>query len=84
MPTTLPRVNATFQPTTYDVLRRIAEDEGIPTSEVVERLVESALDLAEDLALGERGEQRLRTFSRDDAIASDEMLRWVGRRGRRR
>lgn len=76
MPTTLPRVNVSFQRPTYEALERISQVEHASLAEVVSKLVSYALDLSEDLYLAGIAEKRLKNFQRDDALTSDEVLRW--------
>lgn len=83
MPTTLPRVNVVFEKPTYEALEKISRAEGASLSQVVSHLVQSALELAEDLSLAETAEERLRTFRRDDALSSDDLLKWNRTRKRR-
>ncbi len=84
MPTTLPRVNVSFERPVYEALAEIAKAEGTSLSQTVARLVQSALELAEDLALAEAAEKRLKIFSRDDAFDSSELLQWNRNRKRKR
>lgn len=76
MPTTLPRVQVSFEPSTYAVLERVSQAEGASLSQVVASLVHTSLELAEDLALAQIGEVRLRSFRRDDALTTDALLTW--------
>ena len=84
MPTTLPRVNVAFKRPIYEILEEISRAERASLSQVVSRLVQSALELAEDLALVEAAEKRLESFSRDDALDSAELLQWNKSRKKRR
>lgn len=77
MATVLPRINVPFDATTYRALRDIAGREKISLSEMIRRLVSSALELSEDLVLAEIASKRLATFRRDDALSSDELLRRI-------
>ena len=76
MPTTAPRVNVTFDPLVREILLEISKAQNASLSEIVNQLVRSALELAEDLALVQYGEERLRNFRRDDALTSEELLKW--------
>ncbi len=76
MPTTLPRVQVSFTPSTYAVLERVSHAEGASLSHVVASLVHASLELAEDLALAQVGEARLKSFRRDDALTTDALLAW--------
>ena len=86
MPTTLPRVNVPFEPPTYEVLRRFSKAQHTSLSQVVARLVKYAIGLTEDLTLAQLAEERLRTFKRDDAVSTAQLLRWnkSRRRGKRK
>ena len=76
MPTALPRVNVAFDQGTYEVLEEISKAEHASLSNIVSKLVAYALELAEDLALGQLAEDRLGSFTRDDALTSEGLLRW--------
>ena len=76
MPTTLPRVQVSFEPSTYAVLERVSRAEGASLSQVVASLVHASLELAEDLALAKIGETRLASFRRDDALTTDALVTW--------
>lgn len=76
MPTALPRVNVAFEKPTYQVLKEISEVEHASLSHVVSKLVKYALELAEDLAIVQEAEKRLKTFSRDDALKTEDLLQW--------
>ena len=80
MPTTLPRVNVVFERPTYRVLERLSRVEHASLSHVVSRLVQSALEIVEDLALVKTAEERSRTFRRGRALTTEELLRWNRRR----
>jgi hypothetical protein len=80
MPTTLPRVNVPFKRGTFEAITRMAEAEETSRARIVADLVEAAIDLVEDLALGEIAAARLKDFRPDDAMTGDELLRWHKRR----
>ncbi len=84
MPTALPRVNVPFERPTYELLEEISKAEKTSLSQVVSRLVKTALELAEDLALAREAEKRLAGFRRDDALSGHDLLRWNKGRSRRR
>jgi len=83
MPTTLPRVYVPFEKPIYELLREVSRAEGTSLAQVVSKLVQSALELAEDLSLSETAEKRLAGFQRDDALTSDNLLRWNKARRRK-
>ncbi len=84
MPTTLPRINVSFQLPIYEALERISKVEHTSLSEVVVRLVSVSLELSEDLYLANIAEKRLKNLRRDDMLTSEEMLKWSRARKRRR
>lgn len=84
MPTTLPRVNVLFERPIYELLEEISKSEKTSLSQVVSGLVKTALELAEDLALAKEAEKRLGTFQRDDALSTDDLLKWNKSRNRGR
>lgn len=83
MPTTLPRVNVVFERSIYEALEKVSRMEGTSLSQVVSRLVQSAFELAEDLALTEVAQERLNSFQRDDALSTESLLRWNRARRKR-
>ena len=83
MPTTLPRVPVTFQRPTYETLVRLAKSEQMSVSGLASRLIETALELSEDLVLCRVAKERLQSFRRDDALSTEEFLRWNARRRKR-
>jgi hypothetical protein len=76
MPTTLSRVQVAFEPSTYAILERVSRREGASLSHVVASLVQTSLELSEDLALAQIGKTRLAGFRRDDALTSEALLAW--------
>jgi len=76
MPTTIPRIQVTLKPSTNEILDRIAKTENESKAHIVTKLVEYAIELAEDLSLVEKAGARLDSFVRDDALTSNELLKW--------
>ena len=76
MPTTMQRVAVPFEAGIYEALAAISKAEKIPMSQLVNKLVTSALEFAEDLTLSEVATKRLDSFRRDDAMTTKEMLKW--------
>lgn len=84
MPTTMQRVAVPFEADIFDALKEISEAEKIPMSQLIYKLVTSALELAEDLTLAEVASKRIESFRRDDALTSEELLKWnKTRRGKK-
>ena len=76
MSTTLPRVNVTFKREVYEALAMISKARSASLSHVISDLVQSALELAEDLALVRFAEGRRESFRRDDALTAKGLLKW--------
>jgi len=53
MPTTMQRVQVPFEADVYKALKAISSAEKIPMSQLINKLVTSALEFAEDLTLSE-------------------------------
>lgn len=76
MPTTMQRVQVPFEAEIFEALEAISKVEKIPMSQLINKLVTSALEFAEDLTLSEVATKRLDSFRRDDAMTTKEMLKW--------
>jgi len=76
MPTILPRVNVTFDSQTHKVLSFLAKGKHESLGGLIAEMVQTQLELMEDLALGELADKRLTTFKRDDALTSESFLKW--------
>ena len=76
MPTIMQRVQVPFEAEIYEALIAISKAEKMPMSQLINKLVTSALEFAEDLTLSEVATKRLESFSRDDAMTTKEMLKW--------
>ena len=76
MPTTMQRVQVPFEAEIYEALEAISKAEKMPMSQLIHKLVTSALEFAEDLTLSEVATKRLESFRRDDAMTTKEMLKW--------
>ena len=84
MPTTMQRVAVPFEAEVYSALTAISRAEKIPMSQLIHKLVTSALEFAEDLTLSEVAAKRLEAFRRDDAMSTQEMLKWNKARKKKR
>ena len=76
MQTTMQRVQVPFESEIYAALTAISKAEKMPMSQLINKLVTSALEFAEDLTLSEVATKRLEAFRRDDAMTTKEMLKW--------
>ena len=84
MPTIMQRVQVPFEAEIFEALTAIAKAEKIPMSQLIHKLVTSALEFAEDLTLSEVATKRLESFRRDDAMTTEEMLKWSKNRKRKK
>lgn len=84
MPTTMQRVQVPFESEIYEALTAISKAENIPMSQLINKLVTSALEFAEDLTLSEVASKRTESFRRDDAMTTKEMLKWNRNRKKRK
>lgn len=73
MPTRLPRVNVVLDPSMHAVLRKLARGEGVSLSAEARRLMQEAIELREDVALGAWAAAREKTFSRKSALSHDQV-----------
>ena len=76
MPAVNPRLNLTINKEIYGMLERLASTEKLPLAETATRLLETALQLGEDLVCGEVAAKRLKSFRRDDALSTENLLKW--------
>ena len=77
MATTLPRLQVSFDDKRiFDMLKQMAKEEGRSMAQVVYGLIKTALELGEDLSLGDTAKGRLETFGRDDGLSTQEILKW--------
>ena len=84
MATTLPRLQVSFDDKhIFDMLKQMAREEGRSMAQVVYGLIKTALELGEDLSLGDTAKERLKSFGRDDGLSTQEMLRWNHSRKKR-
>ena len=84
MPTAMQRVQVPFEAEIYEALEAISKAEKMPMSQLIHKLVTSALEFAEDLTLSEVATKRLESFSRDEAMTTKEMLKWNKTRKRKK
>jgi len=80
MPTTEPRIQVSFPREIRDTLAHMAKEENVPLAQLVREVVSAFLELAEDISLADLAESRLKSFRRDDAMSTKELLKWNQRR----
>ena len=76
MPATNPRLNLTVDRKVYRILEQLAASERLPLAEATTRLIEMALVLGEDLVCGKIAAVRQKSFRRDDALSTNDLLKW--------
>ena len=84
MPTTEPRIQVSFPREIREALVHLAKEENVPLAQLVREVVSAFLELAEDISLADLAESRLKSFRRDDAMSTKELLKWNEKRAKRR
>ena len=79
MPAKNPRINVVLEKPLYEAIKRIAKKEGISISLKARDLLREALEIHEDMILGEIASEREKTFRRDKSLSHDEI--WKDRTG---
>lgn len=73
MPTINPRVNVVLEKPLYEVIAKIARNEGVSMSLKVRDFIREALEQYEDGYLVEMAEQRAKTFVRTKALSHEQV-----------
>ena len=73
MPARNPRVNVVLEKPMYDIVGRIAREEGISLSTVVRNLVKEAIEIREEIGLMHLATDRERTLSKRCALSNKEV-----------
>jgi len=76
MPTTLPRIFVPFEKEEHTRLAFLAKAQETSLSGTVHDLVKLALELVEDLALGQLAHERLSDFDPSRSLDIDEVIEW--------
>ena len=69
MPAANPRIHVVLEKPLFDAVERMAEREGVSLSLKVRDLVREAIELYEDLTLGDVAKAREKTFKRSKALS---------------
>ena len=64
MPSTHPRINTVLEPPVYEMVKRLATQDGVSLSQKVRDLVREALELLEDAALEDVVKERRKNPAR--------------------
>ncbi len=73
MPARNPRVNVVLEKPLYEAVDRMAKEEGISLSTVVRDLVKEAIEIREDIDLGNIAESREKSLKRSRALAHKDI-----------
>lgn len=73
MPTKNPRVNVVLEKPLYRTVEQLAKRDGLSLSLKVRDLIREALEIEEDIALGEFAESREKTFRKSSALKHSEV-----------
>lgn len=75
MSTKKPRIHAVLEDSLFQLVKRLAEQEGLSLSEQASELIREAAELREDRALDAFAEKRRRTFSPGKALSVSTLRR---------
>lgn len=73
MPSKNPRINIVVDPLLYELIEQRAERQGVSMSLVTRDLIKVALEMEEDVALGQLAEEREATFREEKALSHDDV-----------
>ena len=73
MPAKNPRVNVVLEKPLYTTVERLAKRDGVSLSLKLRDLVKEALEIEEDVALGQFAASREKTFARKKSLTHDEV-----------
>lgn len=73
MPSKNPRINIVVDPPLYELIEQRAERQGVSMSLATRDLIKEALEMEEDVALGQLAEEREGTFRAEKALSHDDV-----------
>ena len=73
MPTKNPRINVVVDPPLYELIEQLAEKQGVSMSLVTRDLIKEALEMEEDIALGQLAAERESTYNRDASLSHEDV-----------
>ncbi|MEO2153367.1 MAG: antitoxin, RHH family protein [Aquificae bacterium] len=73
MPAKNPRISITISEELQQVLENIAKERKESLSQTARRFLELGLNLVEDVGLSKLAEERLKSFSKKDALSHEEI-----------
>lgn len=83
MPTTEQRIQVSFPREIRETLVHMAKEENVPLAQLVREVVSAFLELSEDISLADLAQGRLKSFRRDDAMSTNELMKWNQRRAKK-
>ncbi len=73
MPTKNPRINVVVDPPLYELIEQLAEKQGVSMSLVTRDLIKKALEMEEDVALGQLAAEREASYDKDTALSHEDV-----------
>ena len=73
MPTRSPRINVVVDPPLYELIEQLAERQGVSMSLMTRDLIKEALEMQEDIALGQLAAERDETLKEDAALSHEDV-----------
>ena len=73
MPTKNPRIHVVVDPPLYELIEEIAERQGVSMSLVTRDLIKEALEMEEDIALGQLAAERESTYEEGKALSHEDV-----------
>jgi predicted DNA-binding ribbon-helix-helix protein len=73
MPTKNPRINVVLEKPTYEAIKKIARNEGVSISLIARDLLRDALEVHEDILMGQVATEREKGLKRRKALSHEEV-----------
>jgi hypothetical protein len=73
MPSKNPRINIVLDPPLYDLIEQRAERQGVSLSLATRDLIKEALEMEEDVALGQPAAEREESYPEERALSHDDV-----------
>ena len=73
MPTKNPRINIVVDPPLYESIEHLAKRQGVSMSLMTRDLIKEALEMQEDIALGQLAAERDETLEEDATLSHEEV-----------
>ncbi|MBT3274681.1 MAG: ribbon-helix-helix protein, CopG family [Spirochaetales bacterium] len=73
MSTKNPRINVVVDPPLYELIEQLAKKQGISMSLVTRDLIKEALEMEEDVALGQLAAEREASYDKDTLLSHEDI-----------